>query len=160
MTTNRYGGYCVRCGRPVAPGEGIAWRDCDEDDGDRLVWRVAHADRSICDADIAAANAERARRDSYEAHLSAFRARFRVAEYPPEAEVEGETIYDTYSIYGAGSRIVIDSEYVWWVDANGMDGDDWSRNNCRLGIARRLPRTEELVEDAHALVAERETIKK
>ena len=152
MTTNRYGGYCVRCGRHVAPGEGIAWRDCDEDDGDRLVWRVAHADRSICDADIAAANAERARRDSYEAHLSAFRARFANAEYPPEAEVEGETIYDTYSIYGAGSRIVIGSEYVWWVEANGMDGDDWSRSNCTAGIARSLPRAA-VEEDLNAFLA-------
>jgi hypothetical protein len=156
--TNRYGGYCVRCGRHVAPGEGITWRDYDEDEDDRPVWRVAHSDRAVCDANIAADNAERARREAFRAHLAAFEARFQDAEYPPEAEVEGETVYDTFSIYGVGSRIVIGNEYVWWVEANGMDGDDWSRNNCRLGIARRLPRTDELVEDARALVTEHEAV--
>mgnify|MGYP000856246398 CR=1 FL=1 len=114
---------------------------------------------TICEANIATAKAERERRESFESHLRAFRARFQDAEYPPEAEVEGETVYDTYSIYGAGSRIVIGDAWVWWVDNNGMDGDDWSRNNCRLGIARRLPRTDELVEDAHALVTEHAIIK-
>jgi hypothetical protein len=54
---------------------------------------------------------------------------------------------------------VIDDAWVWWVDRNGMDGDDWSRNNCASGIARRLPRTDELVADARALAAEQAAIK-
>lgn len=151
------GDYCPRCGHFAEAGNDLVqvWND----DEDRNEYKVYHTDRSICEANIATAKAKRERRESFENHLRAFRARFQDAEYPPEADVEGETVYDTYSIYGAGSRIVIGDAWVWWVDNNGMDGDDWSRNNCRLGIARRLPRTDELVEDAHALVAEYAIIK-
>lgn len=49
-------------------------------------------------------------------------------------EVERDT---RYRIYGAGDWFFVEegSQYVWYVRNNGMDGDDWSRNNIRTGGA-------------------------
>ena len=151
------GGYCALCGHFAEAGNDLVL-DYDEIE-DRQVWHVYHTDRSICEGYRAVAVAERERREALEARRQSFRALFQDAECPPEAEVDGETIYDTFSIYGAGSRIVIGEEWVWWIDRNGMDGDDWSRNNSQFGIAVRLPRTDDLVADARALAEEHKTIK-
>ncbi len=37
--------------------------------------------------------------------------------------------------YGGGEWFVIGSEWIWYVQNNGSDGDDWSRNNVRTGGA-------------------------
>jgi hypothetical protein len=46
-------------------------------------------------------------------------------------------------IYGAGEWFIVDEEFIWYVQSNGMDGDDWSRNNIRTGgagaIGWRIP---------------------
>lgn len=49
--------------------------------------------------------------------------------------VDGEILYDTFDIYGAGQRIVINGSFVWILRNNGADGDDWSLNNIRTGGA-------------------------
>jgi hypothetical protein len=52
-------------------------------------------------------------------------------------------------VYGGGSWVVIepDGHHFWFVQNNGADGDDWSRNNVITGGAGamgfRLPLTEE-----------------
>ena len=68
----------------------------------------------------------------------------------PEGEhsPEGETLFDTQNLYGSGSWFVLGEEHTWYVRNNGMDGDDWSRNNVRTGgagaIGWRVPTTPEL----------------
>jgi hypothetical protein len=49
--------------------------------------------------------------------------------------LEGEVMFDTTNVYGSGSWWVVGTEWIWYVRNNGMDGDDWSRNNVRTGGA-------------------------
>ncbi len=155
------GDYCIRCGHFAPAGnELVRVYDAVED---REVWKVYHTDKSICEANIAEDRAKKARREAYQARWDAFVALFDDAEYPwgdgdSPIQIDGEVLCDTYSIYGGGSRIVIDDDYVWFCQCNSMDGDDWSLSNSDLGIAKRLPRTDELVAEARALEAERKAI--
>ena len=158
------GDYCPRCGHFAEAGNDLVL-DYDAVE-DRNVYHVYHTDRSICEANVATANAERAQREAFQTHERRFRDLFRDAEYPA-ASVNiadlGEVLLDTMNLYGGGYRITADEQYVWFIDNNGADGDDWSRNNVETwgagAIGRRLPRTEELVADARALVAEHGEIK-
>jgi hypothetical protein len=52
-----------------------------------------------------------------------------------QVEVSGETIYDTFTIYGGGEKVIIDGERIWVLENNGGDGDNWSWNNIRTGGA-------------------------
>ena len=47
----------------------------------------------------------------------------------------GDVLYDTFDIYGGGNKIVIENSRIWTITNNGMDGDDWGRNNIRTGGA-------------------------
>ena len=53
-------------------------------------------------------------------------------QHSPEGEVVAITKQD---IYGGGDWFVLAADGVWYVRNNGMDGDDWSRNNVRTGGA-------------------------
>ena len=133
------GGYCGRCGAWAAAGNDLERvYDAIEDED---VWVVYHTDRSICERNIAEAKAREMARDAFRGALRALESRFLVeGTLPDQAEPRGEVLHDTFSIYGAGIRFQRDEQTVWYVQANGMDGDDWSRNNCLAGIARSLPR--------------------
>jgi len=50
-------------------------------------------------------------------------------------EVTGTRLFDTQNLYGSGDWFVVDGGRVWYCQNNGMDGDDWSRNNVRTGGA-------------------------
>ena len=51
----------------------------------------------------------------------------------------GETLFDTFNIYGSGHMFIIEPDgAVWFVLNNGMDGDDWSRSNLPGSIGYRL----------------------
>lgn len=52
-------------------------------------------------------------------------------EMPVNPTIEGERLFDTENIYGGGDWFVAapDRKTVWYIMNNGMDGDDWSRNN-------------------------------
>lgn len=56
---------------------------------------------------------------------------------------------DGHDIYGAGTEFLVEEggQHVWLVVNNGMDGDDWSRNNVQTGgagaIGHRFPLTPE-----------------
>lgn len=70
-------------------------------------------------------------------------------EYPKgDFSLSGVVLFDTADIYGGGDWFVIDSEYIWYVRNNGMDGDNWSANNVMTGgagaIGMRVKKTEEL----------------
>jgi hypothetical protein len=72
-------------------------------------------------------------------------------EYPQGHHVpEGTRHHDTMTIYGGGSWFVIGAEWIWYVQNNGADGDDWGHNNVRTGgagaIGWRIPFNEELAE--------------
>ena len=45
----------------------------------------------------------------------------------------GEIIFDNFSIYGAGRRIVNDGEYIWNIVNNGSDGSFWDLNHIHTG---------------------------
>jgi|WetSurMetagenome_2_1015567.scaffolds.fasta_scaffold03660_2 hypothetical protein len=54
-----------------------------------------------------------------------------------QINLKGTVYFDTMNIYGGGSYLLIDDnkEYIWNVENNGMDGDNWSKNNIRTGGA-------------------------
>jgi len=53
----------------------------------------------------------------------------------PNEQPVGETVLDTQNIYGGGDWFVIGTDCIWYVQNNGMDGDNWSHNNVRTGGA-------------------------
>jgi hypothetical protein len=61
---------------------------------------------------------------------------------------EGARFLDTQDIYGGGSWFVIGDKWIWYVQSNGADGDNWSRNNVGTGgagaIGWRVPYSDEL----------------
>jgi len=72
-----------------------------------------------------------------------------------QIELEGEIIMVSSRgmLYGGGQWFVVEAEGakkrgIWWVQNNGMDGDNWTNNNIRTGgagaVGRRLPWSAEL----------------
>ena len=58
----------------------------------------------------------------------------------------GEVLHDTSNIYGSGEVLRLDGETLIHLHCNGMDGDDWSRNNVPGGILRVASAPDELIE--------------
>lgn len=56
---------------------------------------------------------------------------------------DGKRVLDTQNIYGGGDWFVIGTDYIWYVQNNGADGDNWSINNVGTGgagaIGWRIP---------------------
>lgn len=71
--------------------------------------------------------------------------------------VRGELLLDTQDVYGGGDWFVLQPEagWIWYIQNNGADGDDWSRNNVGTGgagaIGWRIPFDEELAEELRQL---------
>ncbi len=87
------------------------------------------------------ATKERWRQDEVKAE---FERQFAIkdGEYVPsdsQLVLDGERIKigQGFTIYGTGEEMVIDADgqHIWRLYNNGMDGDDWSRNNVRTGGA-------------------------
>ena len=151
--TNQKGDHCHNCGGWVNPGEGWLFNWYDSDPGD-FVWKVKHKDSDDC----AKVKAERKIRN--EAAKTKGEARRNLmlmctkSEYlanGTENRPSGDQIWiDKNSVgYGGGTWVVIEpgGDYFWYVENNGADGDDWSRNNVQTGgagaIGYRLPMTDE-----------------
>jgi len=70
----------------------------------------------------------------------------------------GDRLFDTQDIYGGGDWFVAGPEYLWYVQNNGMDGDNWSLNNVRTGgagaIGHRVPASSPLAEELRGLASE------
>jgi len=49
--------------------------------------------------------------------------------------LDGIRMFDTQNIYGGGDWFVLSKDSLWYVQNNGMDGDDWSHNNIKTGGA-------------------------
>lgn len=60
-------------------------------------------------------------------------------------------------IYGGGRWFVLGSEWIWYVQNNGHDGDDWSSNNVQTGgagaIGFRVPATDLLTQRIRSLAS-------
>lgn len=105
--------------------------------------RASHMDRE------AKESAERRRKQEAKRAIDSVIGDIRTAGTMPEkAEPKGETILNTFTAYGTGDMIVIDDDRIWYIKNNGMDGDDWSRNNVATGgaggIGWYVPKTPEM----------------
>lgn len=50
----------------------------------------------------------------------------------------GERVLDTSNIMGSGDTFIITNEHIYYLEFNGMDGDDWSRSNVGGAIGWRI----------------------
>ena len=70
----------------------------------------------------------------------------------------GDRLFDSQDIYGGGDWFVVGTEYLWYVQNNGMDGDNWSLNNVRTGgagaIGHRVPAPSPLTAELRRLASE------
>ena len=72
-------------------------------------------------------------------------------------DLDGEVLLDTFDIYGGGERIIANDRWLWCVQNNGGDGDDWLATNVYGGpgtpggIGWRIPRDEALVAELREL---------
>jgi len=70
----------------------------------------------------------------------------------------GDRLFDTQDIYGGGDWFVAGPEYLWYVQNNGMDGDNWGLNNVRTGgagaIGYRISATSPLTAELRGLASE------
>ncbi len=67
----------------------------------------------------------------------------------------GKTFLDTRTIYGGGDWFVVGDDAIWYVENNGADGDDWSRNNVRTGgaggVGWKIPYDETIAKKLQAM---------
>lgn len=80
-------------------------------------------------------------------------------EYPAGPNnPDGERLIDSQNVYGGGEWFVIGPEWIWYVQNNGADGDNWSQNNVRTGgagaIGWRVPFDQHLADELHRLETE------
>ena len=55
---------------------------------------------------------------------------------PTETQLpQGTALVDRRTIYGGGFWFVVGVSLIWYIENNGADGDDWSRNNVSTGGA-------------------------
>ncbi len=138
----------------------------------RLTVRAAtpqEIELALADRAAAAAKGQEAR--ARDAAFALLDAAFRLAEYPEQAVVphDGPSTLRGYLINvngrahwmtGQATRFVVDAAAgkLWRVQENGLDGDDWSRNNYNRCVASCLPLTGadkvlEFLEEARAPLA-------
>jgi hypothetical protein len=71
---------------------------------------------------------------------------------------EGDRLFDSQDIYGGGDWFVVGPEYLWYIQNNGMDGDNWSYNNVRTGgagaIGYRVPASSPMTAELRRLASE------
>jgi hypothetical protein len=81
--------------------------------------------------------AERAEIDRRKAALAAIKGHIvQTGECPAgRFRLDGEKLHNTGDLYGGGDWFVITPDEIWYVENNGADGDEWSRNNVITGGA-------------------------
>lgn len=57
-----------------------------------------------------------------------------------------------HDIYGGGMYILLTEERIYFIQNNGMDGDDWSRNNFRTGGAGAIASYLEMTDEVKAWI--------
>ena len=104
-----------------------------------------------------AATERKARSERLYEIKSAIRKAEHYAKDVDPADLEGEIILDSFNVYGGGERFVATTKWLWYIDNNGGDGDDWSVTNVYGGpgtpggIGWRIPRDEALVAELREL---------
>ncbi len=67
---------------------------------------------------------------------------------PEDEQPQGDRILDTQNIYGGGDWFVVGEAGIWYIQNNGMDGDNWSHNNVRTGgagaIGWKIPKNKQI----------------
>jgi hypothetical protein len=103
-------------------------------------------------------NARAADRRARKIEMEAIRRHIRTqGERPAEKQdmPAGETLLDSFDLYGYGTRFVITPDHIWFIANNGADGADWSANNVITGgagaIGWRVPYAPELAERLRAV---------
>ena len=80
-----------------------------------------------------------------------------INKHPALCSCTGTTA-ETATPLVAGETGAVCPEYLWYVQNNGMDGDNWTLNNVRTGgvgaIGWRVPATSPLAEELRRLAAE------
>ena len=108
-------------------------------------------------APLIVAQQQREERKRMRARVEAIGAEIcKAGECPPGPNrPEGDVLFDTQNIYGGGDWFVVGEEWIWYIQNNGMDGDDWSRNNVSTGgagaIGWRVPATEQMANELRML---------
>lgn len=137
--TNSRAGNCEHCRGPVAVGEGFIRQVLDDDE--KMIWVVRHQTSAACDAWRAKC---REKNETVRIRNQAVRSLREICMKPANyvegqnLTPEGEVRYiDQNTMYGGGCWVVIEpeQEHFWYVQNNGHDGDDWSRNNVQTGGA-------------------------
>jgi len=74
----------------------------------------------------------------------------------------GDRLFDTQDVYGGGDWFVVGPEYLWYIQNNGMDGDNWGLNNVRTGgagaIGYRVPTTSLMTAELRRLASETDAL--
>jgi hypothetical protein len=82
------------------------------------------------EAEMASAKAREVEIESIRKHIMAH------GEQPAGSHaIDGTRYLNTQNLYGGGDWFEVTNTHIWYVKNNGMDGDDWSRNNVRTGGA-------------------------
>ncbi|MFA6721586.1 MAG: hypothetical protein WCR92_09255, partial [Candidatus Cloacimonadaceae bacterium] len=91
------------------------------------------------------------------AEVEAIKKRIKAEGERPDGDniPEGDLIFDTQTIYGGGDWFVVGPEWIWYVQNNGGDGDDWGENNVHTGgagaIGWRVPHSRDIAGDLYRL---------
>ena len=160
MTKNKRAQGCCWCGKLLQSGEGNLTYVDEESENlgfgpmGWTGWIVSCSDKGACDARRDEARQIRAARIAEEKRINELEhTLFSDGEYIAGKEpftvdgIEYEREEKGWTIYGSGTRYVVQEEHIWKLENNGMDGDDWSRNNIRTGgagaIGTRFQKTAE-----------------
>lgn len=158
---NRKPGNCCWCGEYLAPGEGNLFYVDEEDENlgfgpmGWTGWLVRCPDLATCQARRKRLNELVKLRNIWNRNIAATEQRiFQNGECVQPNTSDGinlnGTVYERkgkgHNIYGGGTQYCVTKNHVWKIENNGMDGDDWSRNNIRTGgagaIGIRFEKTE------------------
>jgi len=169
---NRKAQECCWCGKLLQSGEGNLVFVGEEDENlgfgpmGETGWLVSCIDKKTCDQRRKEQREERARRQREKEKADQLEMTMfstddgeyvipngkKISLQGIEFEREGKG----FTIYGGGRRYVDTGEWLWRVDNNGGDGDNWGANNIRTGgaggIGKRYRRTPERLAYLQTLV--------
>lgn len=135
---NKFAGNCTKCGETVEPGAGEC-RRWYNDVEDRDEWVVTHDDATICAANIAKANAERAHHDAIANTINAIMNYIKEFAEPQQNEIVhsgAEILRDSRHSHVGYTVERDDDDTIWlvWHDPT-VDGF--------IEYSRRMPVTED-----------------
>jgi len=130
--------YVLSAGSQYYREEGMSFGVGDE--SGRVYWADCRQATPEEAAPAMAALEERQAARARAQELESIIAEFRSAGEMPHCVLapEGQRLLDTFDVYGGGSTFIIGADDVWFIQANGADGDDWSRSNAVIGIGYRV----------------------